>query len=170
MSSSNKKPVKQSEPINSYTVNQFVIESNVFETDSISDQDILNSIQREYLNVDKFDVCGLELSKIPKSFNSNDIIIHCKNVIHQHYIVSKKVLLLVLQKQSKCNEIFDKIIEIQKFLINTIKLCKICRENLNLATRQFISSSLHILYQFRKQKILESILNVLYNIKELVSI
>ncbi|XP_011505781.1 PREDICTED: coiled-coil domain-containing protein 132 [Ceratosolen solmsi marchali] len=169
MSFSNKNSVKVTKKLDHLNpINQILFESNILEVDLVPDRDMFESIQREYFDVvGKFDICGLELSKIPKSFNSNDITEHCKHLIQQHYIVSKKVLLLVLQKQSKCKEIFDKIVEIEKYLTNTVKICKMCRNDLNLATHQFISSSLHILYHFRKQKILESILNVLYSIKTL---
>lgn len=90
-----------------------------------------------------------------------------KNLKQQHQVVSKKVLQLILEHQTSCNEEFLKILEICGKLKETLELCRAGRKNLNTAEKQF-STSLSILANYRKRRLAQNLLNDLNMIKKLV--
>lgn len=87
----------------------------------------------------------------------------------QHQVVSKKVLQLILEHQSACNGEFLKICEINEKLKETLVLCLNGRKELNVAEKQF-SSSLSILANYRKRKLMQNLLRNLKTIKTLVGL
>ena len=142
----------------------------ILEKDFFFYQGILESIQEEYFSEDQnFNTTRFELNNISTLSKPENIISRCQILIHQHHVVSKKVLFLVLQHQSKYKDEFIKILKLKKDLISVISTCKICRFDLNIATHQSTSSSLKILYYWKKRKILEQLLSILYSFKTLVS-
>lgn len=141
------------------------------ESEPIPDQDILESIEGIYFNTDRnFDPCRHELEKLPKVLQSKDIEKCYKKLKQQHQVVSKKVLQLILQKQSACNKEFAKILLIQEQLQDVLEICRMGRADLKLAERQFTTASLGILANYQKRQIVEELLNNLNTIKTLVNI
>lgn len=105
--------------------------------------------------------------KLPELLECDEIQRDFKNLKQQHQVVSKKVLQLILEHQSSCNEEFLKVLEICEQLTATLNLCKSGRKELNIAERQF-STSLSILANYRKRKLAQNLLNNLNTIKQLV--
>lgn len=87
----------------------------------------------------------------------------------QHSVVSKKVLQLILEHQSACNEEFKSIQEILEQVKETFSQCKESRRQLAICNKQ-VSSSLGILANYRKRKLAQRLLSNLNMIKNLVSI
>lgn len=84
----------------------------------------------------------------------------------QHQVVSKKVLQLILEQQSVCNEEFEKIEEVRNQLDGTLAICKIGRCELSTARNQFVTS-LSILANYRKRQLVQNLLHSLNTIKTL---
>lgn len=136
----------------------------------IPDQDILESIEKIYFNTDhNFDASRYELEKLPKVLQSKEIEKSYEKLKQQHQVVSKKVLQLILQKQTACKKEFDKILMIQEQLQDVLEICRMGRADLKLAERQFTTASLGILANYQKRQIVEELLNNLNTIKTLVS-
>lgn len=87
----------------------------------------------------------------------------------QHQVVSKKVLQLILEHQNSCNVEFKHICNIHDNLNETLVLCQSSRKDLNIAEKQ-LSSSLSILANYRKRKLMQNLLQNLNTIKTLVCI
>lgn len=87
----------------------------------------------------------------------------------QHQVVSKKVLQLILEQQSTCNEQFVEIEKISGLLDDTLEVCKTGRSDLDAAKKQFITS-LGILANYRKRQLVQNLLHSLNTIKTLVII
>ncbi|OXU23489.1 hypothetical protein TSAR_007384 [Trichomalopsis sarcophagae] len=133
-----------------------------------SDFEILESTYEEYFSSsDSFDASRFELMNVPKRLVSEDITAQCKRLICQYNVILKKVLLLILDKQVKFQEQFNRVIKIQEKLDNVLKICESCRNNLKTASHHFSLSSLLILYYCRKRKILKNLIMILYGIKTL---
>ena len=140
------------------------------ESEAVPDQEILESIEQIYYEADcDFDPCRYELEKLPKVLNSKDIERYYKKLKQQHQVVSKKVLQLILQKQSDCKEEFERILLVQEQLQDTLAVCRVGRADLSLARKQFTTASLGILAHYRKRQIIEDLLSSLNTIKTLVS-
>ncbi|XP_015588242.1 syndetin [Cephus cinctus] len=138
------------------------------ESELLPDQDILESIERVYYETGgSFDPCRHELEKLPEVLNSKDIEHDCKKLKQQHQVVSKKVLQLILQKQSACKEEFERILKIQEQLQDTLDICRMGRSDLNLAKLQFTTASLGILANYQKRQVVQGLLNSLNTIKTL---
>lgn len=149
-------------------IQRSVLNAKILENESVPDQEIIESVTKEYLSVDDaFDATKFELLNLPNLLSSKDVKAHCRKLIRQHHIVTKRVLFLILQKQSKCSDEFQNIREIQSQLSDVVTVCKMCRQDLHLATHQFIFSSLQILHYCRKRRLFERILKILYSIKTL---
>ncbi|XP_031783966.1 syndetin isoform X2 [Nasonia vitripennis] len=133
-----------------------------------SDFEILESTYEEYFSSsDSFNASRFELMNVPKRLVSEDITAQCKRLIRQYNVILKKVLLLILDKQVKFQEQFNRVIKIQEKLDNVLKICESCRNNLKTASHHFSLSSLLILYYCRKRKILKNLIMILYGIKTL---
>lgn len=140
------------------------------ESEPIPDQDVLDSIEDVYFNTNgSFDSSRYELKKLPTILHSKEIEKHYKKLKQQHQVVSKKVLQLILQKQSACKTEFDKIQLLQDQLQDVVEICKIGREDLKLAEKQFTKASLGILANYQRRQVVQELLNSLNTIKTLVS-
>lgn len=138
------------------------------ESEPIPDPDILESIEDIYFNTEKnFDPCRHELEKLPKVLQSKEIEKRFKKLKQQHQVVSKKVLQLILQKQTACKEEFERILLIQDQLQDVLEICRLGRTDLKLAERQFTTASLGILANYQKRQVMEELLSNLNTIKTL---
>lgn len=75
---------------------------------------------------------------------------------------------MILEHQARCNEEFLKIVEIKDVLLETLSSCQNSRKELDVAEKQF-STSLSILANYRKRKLVQNLLHNLNTIKTLVS-
>lgn len=138
------------------------------ESEPVPDQDILESIEDTYFNTDGiFDPSRYELEKLPTILHSKDIEKRHKKLKQQQQVVSKKVLQLILQKQSACNTEFDKILQLQEQLQGVLEICRMGRADLQLAKTQFTTASLGILANYQRRQVVEELLNNLNTIKTL---
>ncbi|XP_012257416.2 syndetin [Athalia rosae] len=142
--------------------------SHSIESELLPDQDILESIEPVYYRTDEcFDCCRHELQKLPEVLSSKVIERDYKRLKQEHQVVSKKVLQLILQKQSSCKKEFERILYIQEELQNALEICKIGRADLSLAKKQFTTASLGILANYQKKQVVQGLLNSLNTIKTL---
>ncbi|XP_036139983.1 syndetin [Monomorium pharaonis] len=138
------------------------------ESEPIPDQDVLDSIEAVYFSIDSsFDSSRYELKKLPEQLHSKEIEKCYKKLKQQHQVVSKKVLQLILQKQSACNAEFDKILLLQDQLQDVLEKCKMGRADLQLAEKQFTKASLGILANYQRRQVIQELLNSLNTIKTL---
>ncbi|XP_076670628.1 vacuolar protein sorting 50 [Andrena cerasifolii] len=138
------------------------------ESEAIPDQEILESIEKIYFNMDQnFDPSRHELVRLPKVLQSKEIEKCYKKLKQQHQVVSKKVLQLILLEQSACKKEFEKILLIQEELQDVLEICRMGRADLKLAEKQFTTASLGILANYQKRQIVEELLNNLNTIKTL---
>ncbi|XP_018307537.1 syndetin [Mycetomoellerius zeteki] len=138
------------------------------ESEPIPDQDVLDSIEDVYFNTDgSFDSSRYELNKLPTILQPKEIEKCYKKLKQQHQVVSKKVLQLILQKQSVCKAEFDKILLLQGQLEAVLEICKIGRTDLQLAEKQFTKASLGILANYQRRQVIQELLNSLNTIKTL---
>lgn len=140
------------------------------ESEPVPDQDILESIEDVYFNTDgSFDPSRYELEKLPMILHSKEIEKCCKKLEQQHQVVSKKVLQLILDKQSACTTEFDKIQQLQEQLRDVLEICKKGREDLEGAKTQFTTASLGMLANYQRRQVVQELLTNLNTIKTLVS-
>ncbi|XP_069681255.1 syndetin isoform X2 [Periplaneta americana] len=140
---------------------------HTIERDPLADQDILESIELEYFNNGDFDPCNHTIKKLPESLECEAIQRDLHKLRQQQLVVSKKVLQLILQKQSTFNEEFSRILEVQHELQITLGVCREGRRDLNMAKRQFTTASLGILANYRKRQLVQGLLDSLNTIKTL---
>lgn len=139
----------------------------VTESNRPADQDILESIEKPYFSMSEdFDICRFELSKLPDFLDCDNIQRDFKRLKQQHQVVANKVLQLILEQTSNCEEEFLRILEVRDKLSNTLLYCRVSRNELRVAKKQF-SSSLSILANYRKRKLVQNLLNNLNTIKTL---
>ncbi|XP_011169062.2 syndetin [Solenopsis invicta] len=138
------------------------------ESEPIPDQDVLDSIEDVYFSTDdNFDSSLYELEKLPAILHSKEIEKCFKKLKQQHQVVSKKVLQLILQKQSACKAEFDKILLLQDQLQDVLEKCKMGRSDLQLAEKQFTKASLGILANYQRRQVIQELLTSLNTIKTL---
>ncbi|XP_025830981.1 syndetin isoform X2 [Agrilus planipennis] len=155
--------IYQFPPVQELSINS----KTVLESDRPADQDILESIEDSYFSVDEnYDICRYVLSKLPEILDCEEIQRDFKNLKQQHQVVSKKVLQLILEHQTACNEEFERILEIIDKVKDALVLCTQSRNELNVAEKQ-LSFSLSILENYRKRKIVQNLLHNLKTIKTL---
>ncbi|KAJ3650826.1 hypothetical protein Zmor_016905 [Zophobas morio] len=151
------------------TENLSINSKTVAETDRPADQEILESIEAAYFSMkEDFDICRFELGKLPEVLDCDQIQRDFKNLKQQHQVVSKKVLQLILEHQSGCNDEFEKVLEILEQVKDTLDQCKESRKHLNVAANQF-KACLGLLANYRKRKLAQNLLNNLKMIKHLHS-
>ncbi|XP_066144425.1 syndetin isoform X1 [Euwallacea fornicatus] len=139
------------------------------DSDRPADQDILESIEAAYFSTsDDFDICRFELMKLPETLDCHQIQQDFKNLKQQHSVVSKKVLQMILEHQSACNDEFKNIQVILEHLTDTLNQCRESRRQLAVCGKQ-CSSSLGILANYRKRKLSQRLLSNLNMIKNLHS-
>lgn len=86
----------------------------------------------------------------------------------QQKVVSKKVLQLILEQRSTCNEEFQKISETEKYLEESLWVCKKARSYLNFAKTNLTTTSLEILATYKKREVLMDLIKTLTMIKKMV--
>ncbi|KAK2585599.1 hypothetical protein KPH14_010228 [Odynerus spinipes] len=138
------------------------------ESEHVPDQEIRESIESIYFREDEnFDPIRHELEKLPKVLQSKEIEKHYKKLKQQYQVVSKEVLRLILKKQSACEEEFHKILDIQTQLQDVLEICRIGREDLKVAKKQFTTAILGILANYKKRQVIEKLLKTVDSIKGL---
>lgn len=145
----------------------------------VPDQEILESIEDIYFTVhqDATDEPGpvnVELYELQKLGSSHpDTLAEVETVMRrlkvQHKVVSKKVMQMILEQRSQCNEEFQRIGETGQLLEESIWSCRKSRSYLNFAKKQLTTSNLEILATYKKRQVLHDLLGTLNKIKEIVS-
>ncbi|XP_008543882.1 syndetin [Microplitis demolitor] len=146
---------------------QFKVSHDI-ENEAISDEQILETIESVYYQIDDaFDPCRHELNKISHHPSCYQIEKFNQQFNQQQYVVSKKVLQLILQKQNACNQQFHEALDIQNELQSLIKICKSGRSSLHSATVKFTIASLGILANYKRRQTIEKLMSSLNSIKTL---
>lgn len=143
------------------------------------DQEILESIEDIYFTVPQQDAAvNVELYELEKldTQSQSDALAHSVQVETvmrrlkvQHKVVSKKVMQMILEQRSQCNEEFQRIGETGQLLEESIWSCRKSRSYLNFAKKQLTTSNLEILATYKKRQVLNDLLGTLNKIKEIVS-
>lgn len=143
------------------------------------DQEILESIEDIYFTVHPQDAAvNVELYELEKldTQSQSDALAHSVQVETvmrrlkvQHKVVSKKVMQMILEQRSQCNEEFQRIGETGQLLEESIWSCRKSRSYLNFAKKQLTTSNLEILATYKKRQVLNDLLGTLNKIKEIVS-
>ncbi|XP_046985077.1 syndetin [Schistocerca americana] len=131
-------------------------------------EDVLEEIDSNYFDSITFDPCIHELKKLPDVLDIHSIQARRENLRQQHMVVSKRVLQLILQKQSQRHDEVARILEIQQQLQAALRLCREGRTSLSGAKSQFTTTSLGILANYRKKQTLRGLLHSLNTIKTLL--
>lgn len=108
------------------------------------------------------------MQKLPETLNCDHLERDFKNLKQQHQVVSKKVLQLILEQQTACNEEFVNMVKVKDQLSDTLDICRTGRNELNCAKNKFVKS-LGILGNYRKRQLVQNLLQSLNTIKTLVS-
>uniref|UniRef100_A0A1B6C6F1 Vacuolar protein sorting-associated protein 54 N-terminal domain-containing protein n=1 Tax=Clastoptera arizonana TaxID=38151 RepID=A0A1B6C6F1_9HEMI len=137
------------------------------EINSESDMDILENIKPVYFKGEGFDPCDYELMKLPQILDEKTLEEDIQQLKKQHKVVSNKVLQLIIEKQANCQEEFDKIIDVQKQLVETLETVRQGRLHLNTAKTNFTTASLGILANYKKRIVMKDLLRSLNTIKTL---
>ncbi|XP_034238333.1 syndetin isoform X2 [Thrips palmi] len=133
----------------------------------LSDDEILESVEKEYFKELDFDPSRHELKKIGETLICDEILSHSERLHRQQKVVSKKVLSQILTNQRACNEEFERIQNLQSILRETLSICRDGRSKLNTGKQQLTTTSLGILANYRKRQLLRGILHSLNTIKTL---
>lgn len=145
----------------------------------VPDQEILESIEDIYFTVHPQDAAVnvelYELEKLDTQSQSDALAqpVQVETVMRrlkvQHKVVSKKVMQMILEQRSQCNEEFQRIGETGQLLEESIWSCRKSRSYLNFAKKQLTTSNLEILATYKKRQVLNDLLGTLNKIKEIVS-
>ncbi|EEB14977.1 conserved hypothetical protein [Pediculus humanus corporis] len=138
------------------------------EEEIIEDEEILKNIDDCYFNSeDCFDAQHYQLKKLPEGLDCGDIKKSLNVLYRQHGVVSKKMLQLILEKESQCKEELGKIFQTVKDIGVALAICRESREHLSLAKQQFTTASLGILANYKRKQIIYQLLKNLKTIKTL---
>lgn len=158
----------------------------VSEANRPADQDILESIEAAYFSLDEsYDISRFELGvrpinhhllclslpflqKLPETLECDQIQRDFNTLKQQHQVVSKKVLQLILEHQTSCNDEFQHVLEVLQKVKDTLDFCRKSRRELNIVKREY-QESLLVMANYRKRKLAQNLLNNLKMIKNLVS-
>lgn len=139
----------------------------VSEANRPADQDILESIEAAYFSLDEsYDISRFELGKLPETLECDQIQRDFNTLKQQHQVVSKKVLQLILEHQTSCNDEFQHVLEVLQKVKDTLDFCKKSRRELNIVKREY-QESLLVMANYRKRKLAQNLLNNLKMIKNL---
>ncbi|XP_017839897.1 syndetin [Drosophila busckii] len=132
-----------------------------------SDQEILESIEERYYNVD----CNPGLYELQKVLNdgidSQLIETTIAQLRTQQKVLTKQVLQNILEQRNACSSEFQAINETQKKLEESLWTCQKARSYLNYARTNLTTTSLEILASYRKREVLKEVLDTLLAIKKL---
>ncbi|KAK9506582.1 hypothetical protein O3M35_008485 [Rhynocoris fuscipes] len=143
-------------------------ESISHRSDRPSDQEILETIDVQYFNEsDNFDAGKYELQQFENITDIMKIETQLQKLKQQQLVVSSNVLQMILEKQSACQEEFNRIVEVQTSVEEILKLIKAGRSKLGIATRHYTTASLGILANYRKRTLVQQLLRSLNTIKTL---
>uniref|UniRef100_A0A1B0EX96 Vacuolar protein sorting-associated protein 54 N-terminal domain-containing protein n=1 Tax=Phlebotomus papatasi TaxID=29031 RepID=A0A1B0EX96_PHLPP len=134
----------------------------------LSDQEILEGTESIYFE-DNANTSIYELEKFSERCDLEVISQQMSVLKQQHKVISKKVLQLILDNRTACNEEFTRIEETEKMLCEAIWVCKKGRSYLNFAKKNLTTTSLEILATYKKREILMELLKTLKTIKRIVS-
>ncbi|XP_054267533.1 syndetin-like [Macrosteles quadrilineatus] len=130
-----------------------------------SDSEILETIQPEYFQENEFDSSLFELKKLPDELFSEVLEKDLAQLKKQQVVVSNQVLQLILEKQSACEQEFNRIVEVQSLVGETLEVVQRGRQDLEIARKHFTTASLGILANYRKRTIIQDLLRSLNSIK-----
>ncbi|XP_046386382.1 syndetin isoform X2 [Ischnura elegans] len=132
------------------------------------DLEILDSIDEGYfVEESEFDSCRFEIKKFPEKLECEKIQKERLKLCQQQKVVSKKVLQLILQKQSACSDEFKRVLLVQDDVGVALQKAADGRRWLGMARHNLTSASLGILANYKKRLALTSLLSALHAIKTL---
>ncbi|CAH1787995.1 unnamed protein product [Owenia fusiformis] len=134
------------------------------------DQEILDSIEKDYFDSQQFDASLFELEKLPEvgeSLELGQIDSDRQRLRGQLQAVSKKVSDLVLQNHSAFVDELHRVIDLQESLQTATVVCKNGRRQLSSAKERFTTASLGLLANYKKRQKLVGLLNSMSTIKTL---
>ncbi|KAK6634867.1 hypothetical protein RUM44_000114 [Polyplax serrata] len=138
------------------------------EEDIVEDEEVLKNIADDYFTCDEsFDPQHYQLKKLPDGLVCVEIKNTLKGLYRQHGVVSKKMLQLILEKESQCKEELLRINQIIKDIGTALVICRESRGHLNSAKQQFTTASLGILANYKRKQIIYQLLKNLQTIKTL---
>ncbi|GAB0094360.1 Syndetin [Sergentomyia squamirostris] len=132
----------------------------------LSDQEILESTEDIYFTEN----ANTAIHELEKFSERCDLEVVAQQIVvlkQQHKVISKKVLQLILDNRSSCNEEFTRIEETEKMLCEAIWVCRKGRSYLNFAKKNLTTTSLEILATYKKREILMELLKTLKTIKRI---
>uniref|UniRef100_A0A6B2ECI9 Coiled-coil domain-containing protein 132 n=1 Tax=Phlebotomus kandelakii TaxID=1109342 RepID=A0A6B2ECI9_9DIPT len=132
----------------------------------LSDQEILESTESIYFE-DGANTSSFELEKLSEACDLESIAQQMGVLKQQHKVISKKVLQLILDNRTACNEEFTRIEDTEKMLCEAIWVCKKGRSYLNFAKKNLTTTSLEILATYKKREVLMELLKTLKTIKRI---
>ncbi|XP_046674194.1 syndetin [Homalodisca vitripennis] len=135
--------------------------------DTQSDRDILESILPDYYQEEGFDPSLFELKKLPAELDGDLLERDLANLKKQQVVVSNHVLQLILEKQLAREQEFQRIVEVQTLVDETLSMVRRGRQDLRVAREHFTTASLGILANYRKRTIVQDLLRSLNSIKTL---
>lgn len=172
-----KQSTASSSKLNSSTGEQSV---ESVEDHRVPDQEILESIEDIYFspvdgaegpetNVSRYELEKFSIPGDSDSLDNYQVQETMRRLKSQHKVVSKRVMQMILEQRSSCNEEFMRIGETGQLLEESIWLCRKSRSYLNFAKQQLTTSNLEILATYKKRQVLQELLRILGKIKEIVS-
>ncbi|XP_055684876.1 syndetin [Lutzomyia longipalpis] len=132
----------------------------------LSDQEILEATEGIYFE-DGAHTSLYELEKFRERCDLEAISQQISVLKQQHKVISKKVLQLILDNRTACNEEFSRIEETEKMLCEAIWVCRKGRSYLNFAKKNLTTTSLEILATYKKREVLMELLKTLKTIKRI---
>lgn len=87
----------------------------------------------------------------------------------QQKVISKKVLQLILDQRTSCNEEFERVKETELVLQDSVMVCKKARTYLGSAKKHLTTTSLEILATYKKREVLLDLLATLNTLKSIKS-
>ncbi|XP_053678442.1 syndetin [Anopheles nili] len=138
----------------------------------LSDQEVLESTEAIYF--DGGSNTGLhELRKL----SEREQLLDCDSIEQsmgvlkrQHRVISKKVLQLILEQRTACDEEFQRIRETERLLRDTVGMCRAARLKLDTSKLLLTTTNLEILAAYKKRQTLVNLLRTLTALKSMRSI
>uniref|UniRef100_A0A182K9X2 Syndetin C-terminal domain-containing protein n=1 Tax=Anopheles christyi TaxID=43041 RepID=A0A182K9X2_9DIPT len=148
------------------------VASEVDGEQAASDQEVLESTEAIYFDGGS----NTGLHELRKLSESGQLLV-CGSIEQsmgvlrrQHRVISKKVLQLILEQRTACDEEFQRIRDTERLLRDTVTMCRAARTKLDTSKLLLTTTNLEILAAYKKRQTLVNLLRTLNALKSMRSI
>ena len=143
------------------------LEAKPFENDERLQNQIIESIEKQFFETNEFDGGQHVLDRLPDQLDVGFLVNERQNLDRQLQVVSRKVSTLIVQHKSLYEQGLQQANRLQQSLTGAIETCGDGRQRLKTARQNLTHTSLTIVANYSKRELLRRLLNEILAIKSL---